>query len=214
MDAINQEYFDRPETLKMAKGQQLGRMRHFDHGDGYSPDGGLNGGIINPTKHLIPAGTTLVRFGGSAWRSARPFVPAVASGAWWLDFPNYRTVERYADKLGEAVSFAVRHLCAVPDDWSDMSFLIQGITRSPLVAYKGEGRAAVTKAGTIDPREVGKPKLEQLFIPGLQHPDLRKKAILIRGQSFLNPAMSKKGALAEKRADDAMRARLKAGIRR
>ncbi|MEM8725073.1 MAG: hypothetical protein AAGE86_06090 [Pseudomonadota bacterium] len=212
MVAINQEAFDRPETLKLASGQQLGRLRHFDHGDGYSPDGGLNGGIVAPKRLLIPAGTTLVRFGGSPWRDARPFVPKVASGEWWLDWPNYRTVERHADKLGESVAYAIRHLCAVPDDWSDMSFLIQGVTRSPLLAYTGEGRAAVTKTATIDPRAAGKPRLDQLFIPGLSSPDLRKQAILIRGQTFLDPAMSKAGALAKKRANDAMQARLKAAV--
>jgi len=214
MVAINQEAFDRPQTLMMARGQQLGRLRHLPAGDGYSPDGGLNGGIIAPKRHLIPAGTTLVRFGGSPWRDARPFVPKVASGEWWLDWPNYKVVEAYADKLGESVAYAVRHLCAVPDDWSDMSFLIQGTTRSPLLAYTGEGREAVTKTSTIDPRSAGKPKLDQLFIPGLSSPDLRKRAILINGQTFLDPAMSKRGALAQKKADDAMRARLKAAIPR
>jgi len=214
MVAINQEAFDRPQTLMMARGQQLGRLRHLSAGDGYSPDGGLNGGIIAPQRHLIPAGTTLVRFGGSPWRDARPFVPKVASGEWWLDWPNYKTVEAYADKLGESVAYAVRHLCAVPDDWSDMSFLIQGTTRSPLLSYTGEGREAVTRSGTIDPRSSGKPTLDQLFIPGLSSPDLRKKAILINGQTFLDPAMSKRGALARKKADDAMRQRLKAAVPR
>ncbi|QUL36533.1 hypothetical protein [Erythrobacter sp. JK5] len=214
MVAINQEAFDRPETLKLASGQQLGRLRHFPDGDRYSPDGGINGGIIGPKRLLIPAGTVLVRFGGSPWRDARPFVPKVASGEWWLDWPNYRTVELYADKHGESIAYAVRHLCAVPDDWSDMSFLIQGVTRSPLLAYTGEGRAAVTNGGTIDPRSPGKPRLFQLFIPGLSSPDLRKQAILIKGQTFLDPAMSQAGALAKKRADDAMRVRLSAAVRR
>ncbi len=213
MVAINQEAFDRPETLKLAQGRQLGRLRHFDHGDGYSPDGGLNGGIISPQRYLIPAGSLLVRFGGSPWRDARPFVPKVASGEWWLDWANYQKVESYADKLGESVSYAVRHLCAVPDDWSDMSFLIQGNTRSPLLAYTGEGRAAVTKSATIDPRAPGKPKLDQLFIPGLSSPDLRKKAILIRGQTFLDPAMSKKGARSRAEQEAQMRQRLLAGVK-
>lgn len=228
MDAINQEYFDRPDAIKKARGGTMGGYRHTKHADGtvtdayHSSSGDLNGGIIRPKPYLIPLNTVLIRFGGSQKSrdlkkdrsNATPMVPETAAGAWWLDWSNYHKIERYADDIDEAVSYAVSQVCAVPGDWSDMSFLVQAVTRAPLWAYKGKGRVATNGDEIIDPKLGGKPDIDQLYIPGLASRDLRRLAIKIQGHSFLNPAMSKKGALAEKRADDAMRARLSAGVRR
>lgn len=214
MIAINKDAFDRPETREIAQGRQLGRLRHFPDGDRYTEDGGLNGGIRNPQPRLIPPSTMLVRFGGSAYRDARPFASKVAAGEWWLHDFQFSVLKAWADAKGESISYAVRQLCAVPDDWSDMSYVVKARTRSPLMAYAGYGRAATAGKSRIDPRHDHRLDIEQLFIPGLASPDLRKAAIIVYEDKFLDPAMSKAGALAQKRADEAMRARLTAGIRR
>lgn len=214
MRAINQEYFDRPETLQMAQGKQLGRLTHFPDGDRYSNGGGQNGGMRAPMPRLIPPSSLLVRFGGSPHRDARPFAAKTASGEWWLDEFRFKVLEAWANAKGESVTYAVRQLCAVPDEWSDMSYVVKARTRSPLMAYAGYGRPAVSGKGTIDPRHDHRVDIEQLFIPGLASPDLRKAAILVYEDRFLDPAMSQKGARRQVELDAATRVRLQAAVRR
>lgn len=214
MHAINQEYFDRPQTLQMARGVQLGRLTHFPDGDRYSNGGGQNGGMRAPKARLIPPSTVLIRFGGSPHRDARPFASKVASGEWWLDEFRFKVLEAWANSKRESITFAVRQLCAVPDDWSDMSYVVKARTRSPLMAYAGYGRPAVSGKSTIDPRRDHRVDIEQLFIPGLASPDLQKAALHILEDKFLDSAMSKKGARREAELDAAMRARLNAAARR
>ena len=214
MIAINQEYFDRPETFKIAQGKQLGRLTHFADGDRYSDDGGLNGGIRNPKPRLIPPGSLLVRFGGSPHRDARPFASKVAAGEWWLDEFRFNVLEAWANARGESVTYAVRQLCAVPAGWSDMSYVVKARTRSPLMAYAGYGRAATSGQSRIDPRHDHRVDIEQLFIPGLASPDLRKAAIIVYEDKFLDPAMSQKGARAKAEFAAARDARIRNAVRR
>ena len=214
MTAINREYFDRPQSLQLARGVQLGRMAHLPGGDGYTKDGGQNGGMRAPKPKLIPPSTVLVRFGGSAHRDARPFATKVASGEWWMDEFRFKVLEAWANAKGESVTYAVRQLCAVPDEWSDMSYMIKARTRSPLMAYAGYGRPAVSGKSTIDPRKDHRVDIEQLFIPGLASPDLQKAALLIIEDKFLDSGMSKKGARQQAEQKAAMHARLSAGVRR
>ncbi|MEM9500723.1 MAG: hypothetical protein AAF941_02635 [Pseudomonadota bacterium] len=197
MHALNQDYFDRPESLKIARGENANRSPEPQRGDVLGLDGNIlspatNGGIKNPGKAMIPPGTTLVRFANA------PFVHHAAAGGWWLDFPNYKLVERYADAEGKPVATAMRELCAVPAEWSGMTLMIQARTRSPLLAYSGLGKPAfvhtkfsVTKS--INPRAYSKTDVTQLYIPGLQSPDLLKKALIVRGYQMLDPGVSKKG---------------------
>lgn len=203
--ALNQLAFDRPESLMKARGYQFGRLVHTPDGDTYSPDGGFNGGMIEPKPVLIPTTVTLVRFGGSAWRGSGSFVANVGSGEWWLDLLNFGMIVRYANSIGESVAHAVRQTCAVPEEWSDLSLFIQGTTRSPLWAYNGLGEVARTSSGSINPIEPGKPMVRQLFIPGLADPDLRKKAILLGSPTFLDPEMSKPGAHARVQEEERLR---------
>ncbi|MFL0357300.1 hypothetical protein ACI5KX_12575 [Erythrobacter sp. GH1-10] len=214
MRAINQEYFDRPETLQMARGKQLGRLTHFPDGDRYSNNGGRNGGMRAPKPRLIAPSTLLVRFGGSPYRDARPFAAKVASGEWWLDDFRFKVLEAWANARGESITYAVRQLCAVPDEWSDMSYVVKARTRSPLMAYTGYGRPATAGKTRIDPRHDHRVDIEQLFIPGLASPDLRKAAIIVYEDRFIDPGMSGKGARREAETEAAMRARLKAAANR
>ncbi len=203
--ALNQEAFDRIESYELAKGRQFGRLKHTGFGDKYMPDGGYNGGIENPEFHPIPLSSLLIRFGGSAWKGSDPFAGRVAAGEWWLDYDNLVRIVEYARAIDETLAYAVRQTCAVPDDWSDMTLLITGYTRSPLWAYKGLGNVAFGKKVTIDPKSPGKPAVEQLYIPGLNDPDLRRQALIVRTATFLHPAMSKPGALARMREQTRIR---------
>ena len=198
---------------------------------GISGSGLPNGGIIDPREHKIKEGTTLIRFGGFPkmyQRETASFVDGgaqyfgsqTASGEWWLDWENYKTIQDHADRTRESVTYVLRQMCAVPDEWSDMSFVIQAVSRSPLLAYKGHGRAANIRdksgklTGRINPTAVNAPLIEQLFIPGLNSPDLLKRAIFVHGKGFLDSGMSKKGARQQAEQKAAMHARLSAGVRR
>lgn len=196
MKALNQDYFDRPESLRIAQGQKPVPSSKPQPGDVLGPDGRIlihasNGGMTSPRPIVIPAGTTLVRFANA------PFVHHAAAGAWWLDFPNYKLVEHYADAQRKPVPTAMRDLCAVPVEWSSMSLLIQARTRSPLAAYIGKGKPASAESlsviNTINPVRFSKAPVMQLYIPGLQSPDLLKQALIVRGYNLIDPAVSKRG---------------------
>jgi hypothetical protein len=237
MIALNQESFDRPESLDIARGKQLGRLRHYPDGDRYEPDGGRNGGMRAPKPRPIPPSTTLIRFGGfrdgaSADRTQEQnedhrkrdpkerasgpqyFARQVGAGEWWLDEFRYNLITAWANAKGESIAYAVRQLCAVPEEWSDMSYLVKARTRSPLMAYAGYGRPAETSNGGIDPRHDARVDIEQLFIPGLAAPDLCKQAIFIFHDQFLDPGMSKKSARGAAEREAAMRQRLAASVLR
>ena len=208
MAALNQEFFDRPEMLRIAQGQSPVPADTPGPGDILGPDGQIvipasNGGIENPKAIEIPVGTTLIRFGKA------PFVQHAAAGNWWLDFPNYKIVEGYADETGKPVQAGMRELCAVPHEWNCMTLLIQAVTRYPLAAYTGRGKPAVetftglgkkaadakrvVSTKTIEPLRYNRQQVMQLFIPGMHSPDLMRQALVMRGYAIVAPEVSMQG---------------------
>lgn len=240
MAALNEEYFDQPEALFEARGDSRPRRKIIDEVARtyeWTDWTAGEGGIVSPRRYPIAAGITLVRFGGFGDGAAKDrtreqiedpfkrdrkerasgplyFGAMVALGAWWLEWSAYKAIEQYADRIGESVAYAVREVCAVPPEWSDLSFVIQGTTRSPLLAYAGIGRVVNARSGKIDPSAHGKPLIDQLFIPGLSYPDLNKKAIIVHSHGPLDPEMSVKGARQNAESTAAMHMRLKAGVTR
>ncbi len=218
MDVLNQEYVDNEDYLRIAGGASPPKLKHLDDGSGnavwteWLPG---EGGMIGPRPEYIPAGKKLVRFGSFRDGAARDeasgpqyFGRATASGAWWLEWSAYKTIEQYADQIEESVTFAIRLVCAVPKEWGDLSYVVQGTTRSPLMAYAGHGRPARWGKGVIDPLARGKPRIEQLYIPGLSDPDLNKKAIIVHSHGALDPRVAFKGARRRAEQEAAMRQRI------
>jgi hypothetical protein len=204
MDVLNQEYVGKEEYRRIAGGASAPRLKHLKDGSGdaiwtdWEPG---EGGMIAPRPEYIPSGRPLVRFG--SFRDGAPreeasgpqyFGRGAASGAWWLEWSAYKTIERYSDQIGESVTFAIRLICAIPKEWGDLSYIVQGTTRSPLMAYAGHGRPARWGKGVIDPLARGKPRIEQLYIPGLSEPDLNKKAIIVHSHAPVDPKLAYKGA--------------------
>lgn len=197
MATMNQEYFDRPETLRLARGEMVShrpeaRGWQILDASGHVAVEGTNGGILNPRAITIERRSTLVRFGNA------PFASDVAGGSWWLDWSNYKIVERFADARKIPVASAMRMLCAVPVEWSTMTMLVQATARSPLSAYIGRGNLAtvVSRLGVrsiVDPNSYSQQQVEQLFIPGLSSPDLRKASVFITGTLMLPQDESIKG---------------------
>jgi hypothetical protein len=193
MEALNKEQFDRPESRLIASGANI---------DPISPDAtsakrkrlGLkaellrklasNGGIEHPKQLTLPIGTSLIRF------SCGPFVDSLAGGEWWLDMEANRLVEAYATRHDLSIQDALSRLCAVPAEWNVMTLKVQFMTLAPLMAYKGAGKDAIyetddgrvqrAKVDTLDGR-----KVMQLYVPGLAHPDLRRRALIARGSQHM-----------------------------
>lgn len=222
MAVLNEHYFMKDELgetyLRIAGGENAPRLVERNDGSGFAkwtdwaPG---EGGIIAPRPQYIPAGKTLVRFGSFRDGAARDeasgpqyFGQAAASGAWWLEWSSYQAIERYADQIVESVTFAIRLVCAVPKEWGDLSYVVQGTTRSPLMAYAGQGRPARWGKGVIDPLARGKPRIDQLYIPGLWEPDLNKQAIITHSHAPVDPRVAFKGARRRTEQDAAMRQRL------
>lgn len=195
MDTINSDYFAQPEYLRIAKGWDAPKLKELNDGSGaaiWSEWKKGEGGMLNPSGVTLQSGTTLIRFAGnSAYdkpdKVARPFVKQAIGGQWWVDWPNYQKIERFADQRKISIAEALSLTCAVPEDWSDMSVLVQVTTMAPISAYQGLGAPVTLKderglvTARIIPGALGKPEVHQLFIPGLANPDLCKRALTVSG---------------------------------
>ena len=106
-----------------------------------------------------------------------------------------------ADRRGGGIAAKARLMCGVPTDWGGklgMTMLVQARTLQPLSAFKGEGNVAESDnvygvATRIDPSLYTEGLFEQLYIPGLGNPDLRKAAIIVRGWRMVTPSESRDG---------------------
>ena len=72
-----------------------------------------------------------------------------------------------------------------------MALLVTAVTMQPLPAFKGEGNPAyarnkVNVMSIVNPSGYSDDPVDQLFIPGLSNPDLRKVAMIVRDFRF-NP---------------------------
>lgn len=195
MTAVNQEYFDRPESKQLAAGANIDRISPtattvFRKRIGLKAEIlrkiASNGGIHDPQECEIKSGTLIIRF------SSGPFIDRLAGGEWWLDMNANAMVESYAILKGLSIQESLSRLCAVPAEWNDMTLKVVFKTLAPLAAYSGPGKDALyeTATGRVERRMVeliNGVKVTQLFIPGLNHPDLRRRALLDRG-SFHMPS--------------------------
>ncbi len=160
MATINAEYLERAAALHEVLGGSTNLNPKKQTGE-------MTGGIKNPRKVVIPAGTTILRFG------IAPTASVVASGNWWLDWDNYAKVEAMATRKGGGIAAMARLMCGVPTDWGGelgMTMLVQARTMQDLSAFQGEGGVAdsdnVYGVHTrIDPALYAEGLFEQLYIP-------------------------------------------------
>jgi hypothetical protein len=207
---INQRWFDVPGTNERARGESGSAAL-------VGPDGQViatvsNGGIAGPVETTLVEGTFIARIGSK--RLVRPdrygvLRPAVnlsnrglfattAAGEWWLDRDNYARVRAFAQHKGVGLPVAVRLLCCVPLEWSDLDMIVEATLKQPLRVYRGLANAAHVKAGKFTeslppiPDHRGQ-QVEQLFIPGLCSPDVVHDTLMITRQQFLAPELGRRG---------------------
>lgn len=135
----NQRAFDNPGTRLRAAGQggQGGPNSPIYAFDGSIAAYTTNGGIEDPMRYEIPRGTRLLRFGQGGVASL------VVQGEWWLAYNEFRKVLAFADQNKMGLGAAVRMLCAVPSDWSQLDLVVHVKTHGDLLAYAGPGNVAV-----------------------------------------------------------------------
>jgi hypothetical protein len=192
MAFINQRWFDRPDTLPTARGESSKAAIVAPNGEVllYA----TNGGIVSPARTELAPGTRLVRFGSSGLPSI------VVQGSWWLDWDNYKLVERFADQRSLPVAVGVRLLCCVPLEWSVMDVVVQVRLKSPLLAYSGASAPALVrdrKTGTTEYIDGftshTNPSIVQIYIPGLGSGDVRHDALMFEGYGHLAADASRSG---------------------
>lgn len=201
MDPINQRWFDMPSSIERARGESTSSSL-------VDPGGRViakitNGGISSPQPWTIPAGSFIARFGSKRLGprtnlSSGGLFATTAEGEWWLDRTNFDRVDGFAKTKGVGLPVAVRLLCCVPLEWSDLDVLIEAQTKQDLRAYRGLANAArVDKADFTEslpaiPDHNGQ-MVRQLFIPGLTSGDVRHDALMINRQYFLSPELGRTG---------------------
>lgn len=178
MEFVNQEAFNRFGTKLAAKGISGAPNTRLEF-RGDRPITQSNGGILGPKKVELPVGTRLIRFGDGS------LVARALDGAWWLHWNEHSRVAALADRRAMSLSEAVARTCVVPLEWSDLSTQIQIRLKAPLLAYAGPGAPAETRSmGRMEPLTDGIGVVNQLYIPGLGDPDLRRIAIIWEGHGY------------------------------
>ena len=124
------------------------------------------GGIRNPMPTRLPTGNYYYRFASSS--SSRD---GQVGGGWWLDFENFRKIERFAQENDYSIREAARLMLALPYAWTRVDVMVKALLAVPLKAYAGEGKPAQGAAEGDDRGTAWIPmqhiKVCQLYIPGL-----------------------------------------------
>ena len=138
------------------------------------------GGMMNPERRVLEPGKKIFRFGASG-RSPQ----AIAAGAWWVEQTEFDKLFSFAQVHNTSLGIAVRCLCLVPPEWSDLGVVIRARVARELLAWRGLGDSVVTPTqdgGTVrlpHHNEIAARRLHQLFIPGLNGPGMPHAAMTI-----------------------------------
>jgi hypothetical protein len=165
----NQEAFHNTSSRMMAAGKDLRKSNAIVDLQGKVFAYAQTGGMIAPTRFEILPGAQLYRFG-----NVGAGVHRVAAGSWWLERTAFEKLFSFAQVYDLSIGIALRYLCLVPPEWSDVTILIRARANTPLLAWRGLANTVVTKANNGGPavnmpqqNEIAARRVHQLFIPGL-----------------------------------------------
>ena len=154
------------------------------------------GGMIDPKRHTLKAGSTIYRFGGS--RAPRE----IAKGGWWIEKREFQLLVNFAISNDIYVGLAMRVLCLVPPEWSDATLLIRARVVQDLLAWRGLGNSVVTPMkggkGLVNlphQNEISARRVHQLYVPGLADLAGLEPAVSIEDVRHLDPSESTVGFL-------------------
>lgn len=164
-EPANQHCFAEPHWRIIARGFQP---------ESWLKDGQAagTGGILNPQPIHLRTGNYYYRFASSSSSHEAQF-----GGGWWLDYENYKKIERFAREHAYSLRDAARLMLALPYAWTQVDLRIRAMLVLPLKAYAGEGKPAQGARAGADKGTVWIPtqhiKVCQLYIPGLVVKDPR-----------------------------------------
>ncbi len=165
----NAAEFNKPSSRMAALGTDFATQNAIVDLSGNVLAYASTGGMLSPVRHELRSGSTIYRFG----RGSSP-VAGVIGGAWWIDREGFEKLLAFADIHSVALPMAVRALCLLPPEWSDLGTLVRARLRKPLLAWKGLGNSVVVRKSDglgnvrLDQfNEISSRRLHQLYIPGL-----------------------------------------------
>jgi len=165
----NAAAFNNPSSRMLASGMDLRKSSAIVDHRGNVLAYAHTGGIIAPTRFEVAPGVKLYRFG-----NVTAGVRRVAGGSWWLEQDALEKLVSFAQVHELSVGVALRYLCLVPPEWSDVTLLIRARPNVPLLAWRGLANSVVAKASDGGPsarmlqqNEIAARRVHQLFIPGL-----------------------------------------------
>ena len=164
----NRTAFEEARSRMIAIGTDLSPARAIVDASGHVLAHARTGGMLDPERYELRAGSTIYRFGGSK----APKV--VAKGGWWIEKREFQLLVNFAISHDIYVGLAMRMLCLVPPEWSDSTVLLRGRVEQDLLAWRGLGNSVVTPMkghkGIVrlpHQNEISARRLHQLYIPGL-----------------------------------------------
>jgi hypothetical protein len=188
----NQAAFDDRSSRLMATGVDLRKSNAIVDVRGNVLAYAKTGGMMSPTRFEILPGIKLYRFG-----NVGAGVQRIATGSWWMEQAAFNTLEGFAQVHDLSIGVALRYLCLVPPEWSDVTTLIRARASVQLLAWRGLADTVVTKANDGGPavrmpqqNEIAARRVYQLFIPGLA-----PGALSIEQAFPLDKAASRRGFL-------------------
>jgi len=192
----NRAAFEEARSRMVAIGTDLSPARAIVDARGNVLAHARTGGMIDPERYTLKAGSTIYRFGGS--RAPRD----IAKGGWWIEKREFQLLVNFAISNDIYVGLAMRVLCLVPPEWSDATVLVRGRVVDDLLAWRGLGNSVVTpmKGGKGVVRlphqnEISARRVHQLYIPGLADLDKLEPPISIEDVRHLDARESTVGFL-------------------
>ncbi len=170
MDRIaNRLAFDRPESRARAMGVDFSAAQAIVDARGTVLAYARTGGMLDPQRAELKPGVSIYRFGGGGRSADR-----IAQGAWWLEQRQFERLVSFANVHQMHVGLALRLLCLVPPEWSDLDMLVRARTRVGLLAWRGLAATVITPAGDGGPdvrlphrNDIAEHRLHQIYVPGL-----------------------------------------------
>lgn len=190
----NQTAFDSPDSYRMAMGVDLRASKAIVDLQGNVLAFAQTGGMISPVRFVMQPGSTIFRFAGKDATAS-----GAAEGRWWVEHQQFEKLVSFANAHELYLGMALRILCLVPPEWSDLSLLVRCRVRRPLLAWRGLGNSVVTpRAGgglvTLPQQnEIAARRLFQLFVPGLDKVD--RDTLVLEREFVLDPRAALQGWL-------------------
>jgi hypothetical protein len=193
----NQYEFNDPKSRMRAAGADLNPNRAIVDPRGQVLAYAQTGGILGPLRFELERGAKMFRF-GAAGRPARD----VAAGGWWVEQSQFDKLLSFAQTYDVALGIAVRLLCLVPPEWSDLGLLVRARVVRPLLAWRGLANSVViaptAKNSAVrlpHQNDIAERRLAQLYVPGLDSPAIASTAIQIENDYALDTAAGLRGFL-------------------